>query len=67
MLKLHPQYITDTAGEQLVVLTKAEYNALMEELDEAMDVLLYDQAMREDDGARISLEEYLKNRKTQNG
>ncbi|WP_143019882.1 hypothetical protein [Niabella drilacis] len=64
MVRLHPQYITDTAGEQLVVLTKAEYNALMEELDEAMDVLLYDQAMREDDGARISLDDYLKKRET---
>ncbi|MBO9618355.1 MAG: hypothetical protein J7539_04895 [Niabella sp.] len=67
MIQLHPQYITDTAGQQLVVLTQAEYKALMEELDEAMDIHLYDQALREDDGERISLDDYLKKRKEKNG
>lgn len=62
MVSIHPQYITDTAGEKLVVLSVSEFNSIMEELDELEDIRLYDQAKKEDNGERIPFDEYLKQR-----
>lgn len=66
MIAVHPQYITDTAGEKLVILPQHEFDNLMEELEELEDVRLYDEAKREDDGTRILLTDYLQERKAKN-
>jgi hypothetical protein len=42
--QIHPQFITDTAGEKLVILTQQEFNAIIDELEEQEDVRLYDEA-----------------------
>ena len=66
MLTIHPQYITDTAGKKLVILSFSEFESIMEELDELDDVRLYDDAKKEDDGKRILLSDYLKQRNEKN-
>lgn len=66
MTALHPQFITDTAGKKLVVISLKEYNMLMENLEELEDIKLYDKAKKEDDGKRVLLSDYLKKRKTKN-
>ena len=57
MPELHPQYITDTAGNSLVVLSQQEFNAIMEELEELEDIRMYDEAKKNDNGERIPMEE----------
>ncbi len=57
MITVHPQYITDSAGEKLVVLPASEFKSIMEELEDLEDIRLYDEAKKEDDGTRISFEE----------
>ena len=65
MLTLHPQFIKDDEGNNsLVVLPVSEFESIMEELDDLEDVRLYDEAKKEDDGERISIEEYLNLRKS---
>jgi PHD/YefM family antitoxin component YafN of YafNO toxin-antitoxin module len=60
MITVHPQYITDTAGQQLVVLPVAEFNSIIDELEELEDVRLYDEAKKNDTGERIPMEEAFK-------
>jgi hypothetical protein len=67
MLTIHPQFIKDTSGKNLVVLTQHEFDLLMEELDELEDVRLYDEAKNEDDGERMLLSDYLKSRQSKKG
>jgi len=67
MLAIHPQYITDSAGEKLVVLSANEFKTIIEELEELEDIHLYDDAKKEDDGERIPFADYLKNRRAKNG
>ena len=57
MPELHPQYITDTAGNNLVVLSQQEFDALMEELEALEDNRMYDEARQHDNGERIPMEE----------
>lgn len=57
MLTIHPQYITDTAGKKMVVLSAQEFDTLMEELEDIEDVKLYDEAKKMDTGERIPMEE----------
>ena len=45
-----------------VLLPIKKYNKLIEKLEDLEDVRLYDEAKREDDGSRISLEDYIKSR-----
>jgi hypothetical protein len=53
-----PRFIVDEAGNKTeVVLPISDYEAMLEALEDAEDVILYDKAKREDDGTRISLEE----------
>ncbi|NJK46069.1 MAG: hypothetical protein HC933_19020 [Pleurocapsa sp. SU_196_0] len=40
-----------------MLLSLADYEAMLEALEDTEDVLLYDEAKREDDGSRVSLEE----------
>ncbi len=67
MIDLHPQIITDTAGQRLVVIPLQEFDSLIEELEELDDIRLYDEAKKEDDGSRISFTDYLKSRQAKNG
>ena len=66
MIVLHPQYIKDTAGNNLVVLPQKEFDNLLEELEELEDIKLYDQAKKTDTGERILFSDYLKKRKAKN-
>lgn len=57
MTTIHPQFIKDTAGKELVVLHKEEFDKLISELEDVEDVRLYDQAKKNDTGERIPMEE----------
>ena len=62
MNAIHPQYITDKDGTKVsVVIPLAEYEQILEELDELDDIKLYDEA-KADDHPAISLDDYVKNR-----
>lgn len=70
MNQIHPQYIKDASAKaSLVVLPIAEYNLLIEALEDMDDVRAYDAATAEDDGERVPLSDYIKQRQTrqQNG
>jgi hypothetical protein len=59
------QFLTDEKGKRTAVVMPIEkYNKLMEHLDDLEDVRLYDEAKRDDDGSRISLEDYMKSRES---
>ena len=60
---MHPQFIKDTAGKNLVVLSQEEFEQLLDELDDLEDVRLFDEASKTDTGERILFSEYLKIRK----
>ena len=61
MLKVHPQYIKDVNGnESMVILPAKEFDALMEAIEDLEDVHLYDEAKKNDDGERISMDEAFK-------
>ena len=66
MIAIHPKYITDTEGKNLVVLPLDEFDRIMEELEEVEDVRLFDEAKKEDDGTRILFSDYLKERQRRN-
>lgn len=67
MTAIHPQFITDLKGKKIsAIIPIKEYNRIMEELEDAQDINLYDEAKKEDDGERITLEDYIKNRKEKN-
>ena len=51
MVAVHPQYITDTAGKKLVVLSLKEFDAIMEELEELEDIALYDESKNDNEPA----------------
>ena len=61
MLAIHPQFIKDANGNKLfVILPAKDFESLMEELDDREDVHLYDEAIKNDTGERISMEEAFK-------
>ena len=60
MIELHPQFIIDSVGSELVVLPREEFDYLIEELEDMEDIRLYDEAMLEDDGERIPMEDAFK-------
>jgi PHD/YefM family antitoxin component YafN of YafNO toxin-antitoxin module len=60
MQSLHPQYITDSNGNNMVMIPVAEYNSIMEELEELEDLRLYDEAIKNDTGERIPMEDAFK-------
>jgi hypothetical protein len=62
---METQFLTDEKGNRTaVVLPIEKYNKLMEYLDDLEDVRLYDEAKRDDDGSRVSLEDYIKSRES---
>jgi PHD/YefM family antitoxin component YafN of YafNO toxin-antitoxin module len=45
MVTVNPQYITDNAGKKLsVIIPIADFESIMEELNELEDIRLYDEA-----------------------
>jgi len=54
--RLHPQYIKDSAGSRMVVLSHSEYRSIVEEIEEWEDSMLYWQTKRTDTGERIPME-----------
>ena len=60
MRTVHPQYIKDTAGKNLVILPQNEFDDLMEELEELEDIRLYDEDKKNDTGERIPMEDEFK-------
>jgi PHD/YefM family antitoxin component YafN of YafNO toxin-antitoxin module len=44
MITIHPQYIKDAAGQNLVVLPQQEFDKMLEELEELEDTRLFDEA-----------------------
>jgi hypothetical protein len=63
---LRPQFFTDTTGGSMVILSSDNYNSMMEFIENAEDVLLYDAAKKEDDGYCVDFDAYLKKRNLQN-
>ena len=60
---METQFLTDKKGNRTaVVLPIKEYNKMIEKLEDLEDVRLYDEAKKDDDGYRISFEDYLKTR-----
>lgn len=52
------QFLIDEKGNKTgVLLSMKQYNKLIEKLEDLEDVRLYDEAKREDDGCRISIDE----------
>ncbi len=67
-MTLHPKFFTDNHGKKdAVILPINEYNRLLEELEDMEDIRLYDEAKKNDDGFRISLDDYVKQREAKNG
>ena len=60
MLTIHPQYIKDTAGKNLVILPQKEFDVIISELEELEDIKLFDKAMKNDTGERIPMAEAFK-------
>ena len=60
MTAFHPQFITDSAGKKLVVLSMKEYKKIIEDLEELEDIKRYDEAKKNDTGERIPMEEVFK-------
>ncbi|MBE8727214.1 hypothetical protein [Flavobacterium hungaricum] len=55
------QFITDEQGNRTAVLLPIkQYNKLLEKLEDLEDVKLYDEAKRNDDGFRISIDDAFK-------
>ena len=62
---METQFLTDEKGNRTAVVSPIKkYNKLIEKLEDLEDVRLYDEAKREDDGYRISFDDYLKRRKS---
>ena len=66
MVAVHPQYITDTSGSKLVVLSSKEFNLMIDAIEELADIQSYDKFKRNDDGKRVLFSDYLKKRKLKN-
>ena len=58
---METQFLTDKKGNRTaVVLPIKQYNKMIEKLEDLEDVRLYDEAKKEDDGYRISIDEAFK-------
>lgn len=66
MTALKPQFITDSSGKKLVVLTMKEYKKMIDDLEELEDIKLYDKAKKDDDGRRMLLSDYIKKHNLKN-
>lgn len=67
MIALTPQFIKDSNGNKtMVILPIAEFEQMLDGLDELDDIELYDEAKKNDTGERISMDDYLLKRKQKN-
>lgn len=58
---METQFLTDEKGNRTaVVLPIKKYNKLIEKLEDLEDIRLYDEAKKEDDGNRVSIDEAFK-------
>ncbi|HQZ25151.1 MAG TPA: hypothetical protein PLD18_07605 [Flavobacterium sp.] len=58
---METQFLTDKKGNKTgVLLSMKQYNKLIEKLEDLEDVRLYDEAKRQDDGYRISIDDAFK-------
>ncbi|MFN7099959.1 MAG: hypothetical protein ACK4M4_06265 [Flavobacterium sp.] len=58
---METQFLTDEKGNRTaVVLPIKKYNKLIEKLEDLEDIRLYDEAKKEDDGYRVSIDEAFK-------
>jgi topoisomerase IA-like protein len=58
---METQFLTDEKGNKTAVLLSIKkYNKFIERLEDLEDVRLYDEAKREDDGFRISIDDAFK-------
>ncbi|MBS7231783.1 hypothetical protein KHA90_12170 [Flavobacterium psychroterrae] len=59
------QFLTDNKGKKTAVLLPIDkYNKMIEKLEDLHDIKLYDEAKKEDDGFRISFDDYVKSRES---
>jgi hypothetical protein len=64
---MQTQFITDKKGNKIAVIVPiVNYQKMLDDLEELEDIKLYDQAKKEDDGKRISFEDYINKRKVAN-
>ena len=57
MKSINPQFLVDDRGNKTsVLLSISDYESLMEEIDDADDVRLFDQAVDTQNGESISLD-----------
>ncbi len=62
---METQFLTDKKGNKTgVLLSMKQYKKLIKKLEDLEDVRLYDEAKREDDGYRISFDDYMKTRES---
>jgi hypothetical protein len=59
MNAIHPQYIKDSVGNNLVVILQKEFDAIMEELEDLDDIRAYDNFKKNDTGERVSMTDAL--------
>lgn len=58
MLRVNPQFITDTTGNRIsVVLPMREFETIMEELEELEDIRLYDAAKADSNEPSVPINE----------
>ena len=66
-MTIQTQFILDDEGKKMAVLVPIKkYEQMIEELEEIADIKLYDKAKKEDDGSRISFDDYIAKRKKNN-
>jgi hypothetical protein len=57
------QYIVDESGNRThAIIPIDDYKRIIDELEDADDVRVYDEAKKDDDGERVLLADYLKSR-----
>lgn len=67
-MTLNKQILKDNQGNEIgVFLPIDEYLKIIELLEDVEDIKLYDEAKKEDDGGRISLDDYLNKRESFDG
>jgi topoisomerase IA-like protein len=55
---METQFLTDAKGNKTAVLLPIKkYNKMIEQLEDLHDIKLYDEAKRDDDGFRISMDD----------
>ncbi|MBK8055243.1 MAG: hypothetical protein IPK35_18715 [Saprospiraceae bacterium] len=60
MKSINPQFLVDDLGNRTsVLLSLSDYEALLEEIEDAEDTKLFEESMQEPNEDSISLDEYM--------